>query len=408
VGFAYDVFGDGKTAVRGGYGIYYGRIINAQILNAFSNTGSPSAQLSYFMTPTGSGAPLYPSTLSAPPSGPSSKPDVFFFQKNFQAPLIHEADLVIEREIAHNTVVSASWLFSKGTDLPVFLDTNLNAPTQSVTYTVSGGPDNGKTYTTPVFTGARPNANFGRITQITSSVESNYNALVLQVNRRWTNGLQFQTSYTWSHAIDNGQSANAFAAGDNVLNPFNLNLERSDSTFDVRQRFVTSIVWSPTVRWRADNRYLHAILSNWTMAPVFQTASPRPWANTTSGSTATIGGRINGTTTSGVNGSGGTNRPFWLSRNPNQFRFPDTWNLDARLSRRIPVAEGKTLEFLVEAFNLFNHVNPTDVNRTMYIASGSVATGGTLTYQPTFGSYNAAGNTIFRERQIQLAARFHF
>jgi hypothetical protein len=421
LGFAYDLLGDGRTALLGGYGIYYGRIINAQILNAFANTGSPDAQLTYELRASDLRAPLYPNTLAAPPSGLSSTPDVFFFQRNFQAPLILEADVVLEREVARNTVVRASWLYSKGTDLPIYVDTNLNPPTRTINYVVSGGPYDGLSFSTPLFTGARPNASFGRITQITSSVVSRYNALVLEANRRWTDGLQFRASYTWSHALDDGQSANAFAAGNNVLNAFNQALERSDSTFDVRQRVVARVVWAPRLQRYSFNRFLRALLSYWSVAPVFQAATGRPWANTTSGNAAAIGGYLPSaprygvsyfwpTTTSGVNGSGGTSRPFWLSRNV--FRFPGTWNVDARLSRRIYIGEEKHLEFLVEAFNIFNHVNATDVNRTMYVITvpqvGANAGVPTLTYVSDFGTFTAAGNSLYRERQIQLGARFHF
>ena len=70
----------------------------------------------------------------------------------------------------------------------------------------SGGPFDGQSLTTPIFTGARPNPNFGRISTVSDVVESNYNGLVLQLNRRLTKGLQFQASYTEARATDNGQT----------------------------------------------------------------------------------------------------------------------------------------------------------------------------------------------------------
>jgi hypothetical protein len=63
------------------------------------------------------------------------------------------------------------------------------------------------------------------------------------------------------------------------------------------------------------------------------------------------------------------------------------------------------LEFLAEAFNLFNHVNVTDVQTREYTYNGTAKT---LTYNPSFGAPVAAGNTIFQSRQIQWAVRFHF
>ena len=139
---------------------------------------------------------------------------------------------------------SASYVGSKGRNLPRFIDINLPAP-GSLTYTVSGGPLDGQSQTVPFFTGTRPNANFGRLSQITYDVDTTYNALVLAVNRRLTKGLQVQTSYTYSRARDNGQSSQTFTASNNVLNPFDLGLEEAVSNFDVPHRFSFSAVWQP-------------------------------------------------------------------------------------------------------------------------------------------------------------------
>jgi hypothetical protein len=89
-------------------------------------------------------------------------------------------------------------------------------------------------------------------------------------------------------------------------------------------------------------------------------------------------------------------------------QFPYPWNLDLRLSRRLRVTETASLEFVAEAFNLFNRVNVTDVNTTEYRISASTATTATCQYQPVFGTLTAAGNTVHRERQIQFAVRVRF
>ena len=89
--------------------------------------------------------------------------------------------------------------------------------------------------------------NFGRITTISPLVDSKYNGLVLQVNRRLNKGLQFQASYTEARATDNGQSSQTFTSANNVLNPFELGLEEGTSNFEVRHRFVANAIWSPRV-----------------------------------------------------------------------------------------------------------------------------------------------------------------
>ncbi len=103
----------------------------------------------------------------------------------------------------------------------------------------------------------------------------------------------------------------------------------------------------------------------------------------------------------GFMGTGGQERLPFLGRN--SFRYGNFYNTDLRLSRRIHFGESKNLEFLAEAFNLFNHQNVTRRSSTLYSVFNS-----TLGYDGNFNTPIAAANTLYREREIQLAARFHF
>ena len=78
-----------------------------------------------------------------------------------------------------------------------------------------------------------------------------------------------------------------------------------------------------------------------------------------------------------------------------------------RISRRFHCTEKIKLEVLAEAFNLFNRTQVTSVNTRLY-SIGGTASASTLTFDPSFGSISAAGNTLARERQIQLAVRLEF
>src|SRR5829696_4461698 len=115
IGFAFDLTGDGRTSLRGGWGLYYGRVINSTVYNALINTGVgiDVAQRQTALSPGNAAqlaaAPSYPNLLTA---GSLVSPDVQFFDADFQLPQIHQADLVFERQIARNTVVSAAYLFS--------------------------------------------------------------------------------------------------------------------------------------------------------------------------------------------------------------------------------------------------------------------------------------------------------
>jgi hypothetical protein len=78
-------------------------------------------------------------------------------------------------------------------------------------------------------------------------------------------------------------------------------------------------------------------------------------------------------------------------------------NLDVRLSKRFRFTEKYKLELLAEGFNVLNRTNVFNVNTTLYTRSGN-----TLTFNPAFGQATGADSTLYRERQIQFAARFQF
>jgi hypothetical protein len=416
IGFAYDLTGDGKTSIRGGWGLYYGRVINSTVYNALVNTGVGvdvgQRQFSASSTNLPSACagisadnctllPIYPNLIntSTPPVGA-----VQYFAKNFQLPQIHQWDFIFEREITRNTVVSASYLGSFGNSLPNFVDTNLPLPSRFVTLNIIGGPLGGQNYLTPLFTGPRPNTSFQQITEIRSDIYSKYSALVIQANRRLTNGLQFQTNYTLSRAQDNGQSSTTFTSNNLPFNAFDQAGENGYSNFDRRQKFVASVVYSPNPFSEGAAK---AIFNGWTIAPILNAFSGQRL-------TANLGQSINPqsfglassqTPGGGVNGSGGSFRFGGLPRN--FFKQPNIWYVDGRLSRRFSLTESVKLEVLAEGFNWFNRTQVTGMNATFYNISGS-----TLTFNGTgtnpFLNVTGADSTLFRERQVQFAARVEF
>jgi Carboxypeptidase regulatory-like domain/TonB dependent receptor-like, beta-barrel len=402
VGFAWDITGKGKSVLRGGYGIFYGRIINSTIFNAIGNIGSANSQFQLSFLPKDPGAPIYPKIIPSLSGAPKSALTVVAFGPDTQNPLIHEFDLVYEQEIARNTAVSVSYLGSIGRNLPIFLDTNLSPATKTATYTVSGGQFNGQTFTVPVYTKPRPNSNFNAITEIDYAVKSHYNAFVVQLNRRLTGGLQVQASYTYANAFDNGQSSTTFTATNNVFDPQRLFLEDGRSNFDLRHRFSALVVWAPEY-FRNSGRVAHELLDGFTITPIVTVASGGPVTGTAGFVNAPS---VLNPVSFNINGAAGTNRPPWIPRNA--FQMPRTADVDLELGKSFPIAESWNFRLFADAFNLFNHVNPTAVNTTLYNGScpkGSTAC--TLTLNPTFLTPTSSSSTLGGpgQRQIQIGAK---
>lgn len=410
IGFAVDLTGDGKTSLRGGYGIYYGRINGTIIINSLINTGLSTGQAVSSVNPattpvTAAGnasAPIFPNILASAPAGTAS---VNYFRNGFQNPLIHQGDVIVEREVARNTVVSASYLFSFGNHLTTFVDTNLNPPTATGRINILDGPQAGSVWVFPYYRGSRPNTNFGNILEIRDSVSTKYHALVLQANRRLTNGLQFQSSYTLSRAQDNGgsQSSATFTPGFSALfDPLDAAGDNGLSTYDRRHKFVASLVYN--TKFAGLSGPQAAILNGWTISPIVNMFSGFRYSPVTNSfSTSAVFGA---SPAGGVNGSNGSLR-FALLPN-NAFHAPSVKYVDLRVSRRFTIKENARIELLAEGFNIFNRTQVTGINNRMYVISTS-GTNVNATFDPTFGTPSDLSNGFFfRERQIQFAVRFEF
>lgn len=446
LGFALDLGGSQhKTVLRGGYGVYFGRIINSTISNAIVNTavisggtttisggipritgGAPLSQISVTYTPTTAGAPHYPNVALFPSTGPTlaaiNPPNVIEFAPNTRLPLVHEYDLAFEREIANNTAVSVSYLGSQGRRLPIFIDTNLAPPTSTVTYKVNGGPLNGQSFTVPLFTSrgllnqpptacplsptGQCNPNFGAITQISDIAQSMYNAVVFGFNRRMSHGLQVQASYTYAHASDQGQSSTTFTATNNLVNPYALFLEQGRSIFDIRQRVVGSAIWQPPF-FHNKSALERWLLDGFSFSPVVSAASGAPYSGFVSGNAPGVPSSCIGCT--GIIGAGGSARAPFVPRDT--FTMPNTVEVDLRVAKKFWYKERASFELLADVFNILNRVNATAVSGALG-GSGSNYTisGNTLTYVSTFGSVTNTSSTLGGpgQRQIQIGARLNW
>ncbi len=385
IGVAYDVFGDGRTSFRAGYGVYFGRIQSSTIYNAMINTGNPNGQALVQLSGSSASAPIFPNVL--PDNTPISVGGaVQFFSENFQAPKIHQYDAILEHQLAKNTVVSVSFIGSLGRNLPTFYDLN-NELTGNRTYAVNGGPFGGQTFTLPRYSRFGGAIGTQSLTRIQSTVKSQYEALVFAFNRRFTKGLQLQASYTLAKSTDTNQNSQTFTQTNSPYDILDGSYDVGPSNFDTRHKVVISGVYAPIFYKGNKNSVQNYLLNGWSFAPIVTYYSGRPFSGNVSGSS--------------LNGSFGDN--FFPLAGRNSFRLPALFNIDARLSKRFRLTESMNLELLAEAFNIQNRTHVFSQNSTLYTLSGT-----NLNYNTTFGEVSGTDSTLYRERQIQFAARFQF
>ena len=444
VGFTLNVYGDGKTILRGGYGIYFGRIINSNIEQSYQNSGGPGSQVNvsglFSDSATANVADckiVFPQVVTtyaqaqrcaAETSNASTHPSISFLDNHLQNPQVHEMDLALEQDLGHNLVMGLTYMASFGRELDSANDINLNlATSKTVNYIINNTPQGpgiqnpvlphggkpaplfGPTTPVLVYTGSRINTSYYRILRIASNVNSNYNAFAFSLNKRYRNGFSLLSNYTWSHALDGNPYIGTGIPGPTQLDPNNQYKDYGNSSLDVRNRFVLAFTYQPETHLHG---YKDVLLGGWRIAPILQVQNGLAYTPYVSG--------YPGESASGVrsaNGAGGTSGRIDAIRR-NQYTRPKTAKADVRIGKNFYFNVDKygldrvRLEFFAEVFNVANHQNITGIQNTAYNLS-STGTGAnivdTLTLQPNFGTYNNSNsNYTYTPRQLQLAVRLHF
>lgn len=448
IGAAYDIFGDGKTVIRGGFGIYYGRTPNGTIFNALTETGLRDANglpaldrtvASIRVIPTTPGAPVFPNTYPAFPTNVNATLDVFRLDPDYKNPRLQEFNIGIEREIINNLSVSASFIRTKGERLPVNFDTNLAEPQFTRVYQLPDGTNftvpfaAGLTCTT-VQTGAcptanrrdvnasRPNPNFGALSQLRSVGENYYNGLLVEVKRRFAQGFQFGVAYTLAKAENTSGTGNGGGngsespfGGSSSFNQFDNRSNRAASATDQRHRFVLNGIYQfPKVE--NANGFVRALLNGYQLSGIYTAESGRPYSATVSFPTLsfTQNNQIFTPFGGGTLGLGGLSLAPEFERN--SFYGENNYKLDLRLSRTFRIAEKVSVELIGEGFNVFNRANFNGFNTQLYSVvtpspnPPAADTPIRFIRNDSFGerNNNSSQPDGTNARRFQLAARFRF
>jgi Carboxypeptidase regulatory-like domain/TonB dependent receptor len=400
-GFAYGF--NEKMVLRGGYGLFYARTPAILTGTAHSQNGIQVVAIDINCVTTPALCPTYPNVFSAVPTNVAAvTPNLYLFSREYKQPYTQQARLQFEREIFANTTFSVQYTLFKGQDLTRTRNANLSAPVA----TVAANPS-GESFTFQRFLNPRPIPQFQRISLFESTAKSFYQGLSFELNRRFSNRWQFNSSYTLSKAKDNkpDQTSVVPGGGDDAKiaeNQFDLSGEYGRSDLDVRHRFIFSPVYETGTFKYSENKVIRALLSDYVITGIFTAQSGLAYS-------ALVSGDPNGDGITSTDRVPGTRR--------NQYSTPATYQVDMRVGRIIRFGERSRLSLFAEGFNIFNRPNVLAVNNTLYAFSaanatlpnrlGAAATNfGTprqfISSSPSF-TFNSSYN-----REFQLGIRFDF
>ena len=373
LGFAWSPHNSQKTVIRGGYGVFYHWDNNNQESLRNNPPFSTSANISntVLSNPGGGTNRLFPANLIA-------------FDPNYLYPNVQQWSLNVQRELPGQVVLSVAYVGNHAVHQDQ--SPNLNQPQPSLA--VANGSVNVAT--------VRPFLGYGNIAWDERNASARYNALQTSATRRFTNGLAFQASYTWSKSI-------AWLAGQN---PFVQPDEKGLSTLDQRQNFTFN--WVYELPFFRNPGMIHAVLGGWEWSGLATFSSGFPVTITQSGDRAGVGG---GTQRPNVIGTaniiGTVNQYFNTSafalsalgtfgnEGVGNVRGPGisdnyTMNFYKNFTFRTFGKESAKLRIGAEIFNIFNHANFSAI--------------GVGFATPTFGKITAA----LDPREIQFSARLSF
>jgi hypothetical protein len=359
VSFAWDLKGDGRTAIRGGYGLYYSR----EILGAFIlMSGNPPFQQQ---------ALVYNTLLSNPANGtlPAATPATLGSNNLHQAtPYTEQYNFNIQHTLSTNLILEIGYAGSHGLHMMRTLDINQPFPQVGI----ANGTLNANTY--------RPYHGFGIIQDRQQSYGSKYNGLQTSLTRRFAHGLMFKANYTWSKALDNTDCCSG-----NIYNPipdtYNGSYEWGRSSFDAEHNFIANYVWEiPFLLHRND--LTGKVLGGWQLSGIttFQSGLPNDIliGKDNAGVGSSQGQRPQVLMNPNL-GFGNRTINEWF--NPAAFvapalgtfantgrnlvSIPGTNNWDASLHKTFRLYERMNLEFRADAFNPFNHTEFGTIGKTL-------------------------------------------
>jgi hypothetical protein len=469
LGFAYDVFGDGKTSVRGGFGVSYERNFGNVTYNSSFNPPASAVLASTCPAATAScttlvtNSDLGPLGLSSTPPSALPPTDLRFVSNKIRTAQVQFWSLAVQRELTRSALVELSYSGAHGIHLYDLNNINnvgmaqafMGAPLHTAPDPVTGAPcqsANAATGAPECLT--RPNNQYGNINERGSGGTNAYEALNVkfQTQNLRNTGLSLVANYTWAHSLDDisstfsdsiqGGSGTGFGSlgYTSIVDP---KLDWGNSDYDVRNRFVVSPIW--TTPWFNSGKGLRTqALGGWSLAGIYTARTGVPFSffdidneeffytlPRLTPATPISNYHVHSPT---PDPQPGNNNVFDLYTMPvpasfaplnptlgisdygpfpagmthrNAFRGPGAWSFDLALQKDFRVTERVAISFRAEGFNILNHHN-------MYTQTTSLFYGGPTTtpfvVQGLKGGLNtfATGGNNDERRFGQFALRVSF
>jgi carboxypeptidase family protein len=410
IGLAWDLFGDGKTSVRAGFGVFYGTL-SGNNWNQPSNFEPFATRLIF--TNTGSGKFATGGSLSNPYRGLSGG-DPFPYQgaytpgggilgiaTNFQWPYTYQTNLSVQRQVTNDLSLSVAYVGSLAHDLPFAQDVNY----PRITANASTGNVQQR----------RPNPSFGSVLLVQSNQGASYHAIQVTATKRMAHHLLLNAFYTFGKNLNSVELDNNQTQG-GAQNMSILSEDRSRADIDQRQVFSVSGVWQPVYSY-GGNAVIQGVLNGWSISPIVRWHSGLPFTvsngvdanlDGTNNDRANLAGDPHSGTCPGPGGAPVGTVLCWFNtaaftRNPavtgspvdgnagrNLLDQPGFKTVDLAIFREFKFRERFGMEVRAEATNTLNMVNLNAPNSTV----GS----------STFGQISGAGTM----RQLQLGLRLRF
>ncbi len=366
-----------KTVVRASSGIFYEATPTNLWYNALYSDGATSSYTASIAA-NQPGAPPFPSVV-ANGTLPRSSQTIYSITPNFKNGYAINSSFQITRQLFQNDSLTAGYVNTGGRNLEYLRNVNLINP---VAYLADGRPVFGAQSAL-----SRLYPSFNNIALQDIGANSSYNALIVNYQRRWVQGLEVNASYTWSHSISDAPEANSYDQGSVFIeDPTNRNRDRGNSAINRPDAFSLSSVWGPTFNGIGNSILRHVANDNQlTFLLVAQSGDEQ---------NITASRVLNGDALEGSGLSNAT-RPLYVGRNT--ARAPNVYQLDIRYTRTFfKIWERFQPRFFAEANNVLNHPNITSIN-----TNAVVNTNGAIMTAPTF----APVSTLLEGRIIQLGVR---